>query len=494
MVVSDAPSPSLYKRLTKVPFFSGEGAYSYFTMLMAIIGLVFWSTDFITDFIFAKKLWDQKSCSTNNFNNSDPSYTSIDYEYDENSTILERSINEDYEDERGLYEIWDNIDKNDQNEIEPLRAIRPNKTGDIEHLYIDFKTYSIVYLGLSLIPTYLQSTISFMQFFMDEDERPKENRKKILLVFMHVFPLHIIYRTVFTIYASFKYFTCSSIDRSTYWKKYVNSAKKLLLLKILDSCFESLLQFAFQLNLWLFEIENGCNTVSRDTFWEYLLGKIALSFAGSFLTFPKVTDIQMLNIQREPDNYPGGRKPKFIWFLNFVLHGSMMSSRALILVNLIHFNLAKTMIAIIFHITINFAILMSLKKMYHQKSKLLSNWQFDFLESCISLFTWVDLSKLIVKSSNERTLYTPPKNSTLPKNSKLHLHLKTFIVCCIHYVQNLAYFSVFFFVGMERKMDVFPILYLTLTSLIFQIIFQYFCNRLNHIIKVISKSEIPTEH
>ena len=138
----------------------------------------------------------------------------------------------------------------------------------------------------SLVPTYSISFIGFLLFWTDPNEKPKKNERKFLLVLLHIFPFHLFYRTIHSIHASFSY-SWAGINGKKYWEKYVISAKKLLILNIMDACFEALLQFIFQINLILYELEQNCNKLSR-----FIFAKMIFSFIGTFFVFGSIPAIQ----------------------------------------------------------------------------------------------------------------------------------------------------------------------------------------------------------
>ena len=86
----------------------------------------------------------------------------------------------------------------------------------------------------------------------------------------------------------------------------------------------------FQWNLLFFQLENDCNQI----FW-LLLGKLVLSFIGSFVTFGSVPFIQELNFGRQSSNYLQGMTANVTWFLSFSYHSLMMASRAMMIANLV---------------------------------------------------------------------------------------------------------------------------------------------------------------
>merc|ERR1712048_1122164 len=94
--------------------------------------------------------------------------------------------------------------------------------------------------------------------------------------------------------------------------------------------------------------------------------------------------IEALDPNIEPENFPTWLKPKLTWLLSFLIHGLIMSSRAIMIANLIKYYHLAVIWAILSHILIIYIFFKILKILV--KFPMCSVTEFDLAESIISIF------------------------------------------------------------------------------------------------------------
>lgn len=351
---------SVKQAVTNVPTISGRGGMSMFSILFNIFGCVMFIVDLVLDLKLVHLYWTKQPC---NFDSAIADTPKIF-----NST-------------------------NPRNELA---------------IDINYKLYAKICLGLSLIPTYIQSACSYYIFWrhkVTNYNAETYRRDMFVLLLFHIVPVHFVYRSFFCIMYSCKFYNDQNEEeKNRYWRHYVGSKQDLVFLKVIDACLECAPQLILQIYVYRLESHQDCFHSDETAFFGLMTAKtfqqlkIFLSWFAMTQNFAFYPNDQRLREDKFEDGISGTLNFVLVLALNFLWHGFTIGIRVALFAFMIAIHPMFSFISICAHAFVFFLIAKLLFKtdyvdeqitpsIFQQVLRLI----YELLCGMILTFTWVNL-------------------------------------------------------------------------------------------------------
>ena len=274
---------------------------------------------------------------------------------------------------------------------------------------LNYKLYAVICLVISLVPTYIQSLCSFYIFWRMEKANYNPQtycRNMVRLFFVHVIPVHFMYRSAICIIYSCKFYDYEDpVKKKEYWQRYVAAKQDLVLLKVIDACLECAPQLMLQIYVFRLEQHQNCfdqhapqliaSFISVQAFQKF---KIFLSWFSMTQNFAFYPNDQRLDGNRYRDGIEGTCNFAFVLILNFFWHGFTIGVRVSLFSFLISIHPVFTFSFLAGHILVFFVFIKWLFKTDYidrtiKPTALQGLFQviYEFLSAMVLTITWVNL-------------------------------------------------------------------------------------------------------